>query len=307
MELRRLKTLIAISETGTFAGAAKSVHVTQAAVSQQMKSLEQDLKTTLFDRTKRPPQLNSLGLALTAKARTVVHAYDAMLESLDDGDRLQGQLMLGAVPTTMTGLVPQTVNALKTLYPELHIRITPGLSADLLPLVDRNNLDCAIISEPYHIPSHMLWIPFSEEPLILLAPRSSTSDDPVELIEDHPFIRFSRKAWVGNLIDQWLEKNQIRVRESMELDTLEAISSMVYHELGVSIVPNRSVPSPNPLPVKRLPLGLKAQSRILGLAMRRDNANTRFIRPLCSALVEIVRAAGQAREIPMDTDQFSDG
>ena len=44
MALRRLKTLIAISESGTFAGAAKSVHITQAAVSQQMKSLEQELR-----------------------------------------------------------------------------------------------------------------------------------------------------------------------------------------------------------------------------------------------------------------------
>ncbi len=307
MALRRLKTLIAISESGTFAGAAKSVHITQAAVSQQMKSLEQELQTTLFDRTKRPPQLNSLGLELTAKARAVVHAYDAMLDSLNDGDTLQGQLMLGAVPTTMTGLVPRTVNALKSLYPELHIRITPGLSADLLPLVDRNYLDCAILSEPYHIPKHMLWIPFSEEPLILLAPLSSTSDDPVELINDHPFIRFSRKAWVGNLIDQWLEKNQIRVNESMELDTLEAISSMVYYNLGVSIVPYRSVPSSNRLPVKRLPLGTNAPTRILGLATRQDNANNRFVKPLCTALVEIVREAGQATEIPIDTAQFPDG
>ncbi|MGI9388035.1 MAG: LysR substrate-binding domain-containing protein, partial [Methyloligellaceae bacterium] len=284
MSIRRLKTLIAIAEKGSFAGASEVVHVSQAAVSQQMKSLEEELQVVLFDRSKRPPELNQQGLALTAKAREVVHSYDAMLQSLFGDGALRGQLMLGAVPTTLSGLVPRTVSALKMIYPDLGIRIIPGLSAELMPQVDRSYLDAAIISEPRYIPNHMNWQPFAAEPLVLLAPFRAPSDDPLELLATYPYIRFTRRAWVGSLIDQWLEANQIGVNEAMELDTLESVSANVFHNLGVSIVPFRSVPSPHPLPVKRIPLRPTAKSRILGVISRQDCVSYRMIEVLVKEL-----------------------
>lgn len=295
MAVRRLRTLIAIAEKGSFARAADVVHVSQAAVSQQMKSLEDELRVTLFDRTKRPPELNPLGLALTVEARAVVHAYDSMLRSISDESSVRGQLMLGAVPTLLTGLVPKTVSLLKAAYPELHIRVVPGLSADLVPLVDRNYLDAAIITSPAYVPNHMRWSPFCEERLVVLAPLEAVSKDPLELLSSFPYIRFSRRAWVGNLIDQWLEANKIRVEESMELESLEAISSMVLHNLGVSIAPRRCVPSPQPLSIQRIPLAPNAPSRVLGVMTRGDNANARLVEPLMDALVHTVAAAGQAK------------
>lgn len=295
MSIRRLKTLIAIAKTGTFAEASEIVHVSQAAVSQQMKSLEEDLQVTLFDRSRRPPVLNQIGLALISKARDVVYAYDTMLHTIVGEGALQGQLMIGAVPTAVTGLVPRTVTALRADYPELHIRISPGPSSSLMPQVDRQHLDAAILTEPNHVPNHMIWYPFAEEPLVLLAPLSATSDDPMALLATYPYIRFSRQAWVGGLIDHWLEKHDVQVEESMELDTLEAISTMVFHNLGVSIVPDRCVPSPHPLPLKRVPLRPPAAPRILGLLSRKDNIKFRLIEALGDTLTQIVLSAGKAR------------
>ena len=81
MSIRRLRTLVAVAEQGTFAAAAESVFVSQAAVSMQMKALEQALGVTLFDRRRRPPALNPVGLALVPRAREVIRAYDAMLRA----------------------------------------------------------------------------------------------------------------------------------------------------------------------------------------------------------------------------------
>ena len=294
MSIRRLRTLVAVAEKGTFAGAAQSVFVSQAAVSMQMKSLEQELGAPLFDRKKRPPVLNPLGLVLVPRAREILHAYDEMLCLVSDTRGLAGELTIGAVPTTMTGLVPKAISGLRAAYPMLHIKVVPDLSAGLLPQVDRGHLDAAIVSEPQYPISQLEWTPFAAESLIVLAAMDTLEEDPEALLKESPFIRFNRQAWVGRLIDDWLQKKRIHVREVMELDTLEAISTMVYHGLGVSIVPRRCVPSPSPLPLKRIPLAAPDHARILGVIMRPDCPNRRLVTIFTEALVHQVREAGQA-------------
>jgi len=277
MSIRRLRTLIAVQETGSFAKAADTVCVSHAAVSQQMKSLEADYQVTLFDRTRRSPELNHVGQALVAKARLLVNDYDQMTLGLSGDNPLAGEVSIGALPTTMTGLVPAAMTALKSSYDQVHVRIVPGLSADLLTQVDRRALDAAIISEPTYLAGHLSWQKIAIEPMIVIAPQETVSTDPIELLETLPFIRFTRQAWVGLLIDEWLLKNKIQVNESMELDTLEAISSMVFHGLGVSIVPKRCVPSPHPLPLKRILLKSNPLMRTLGLLSRNDSPQFKLI------------------------------
>jgi DNA-binding transcriptional LysR family regulator len=298
VSIRRLRTLVSVAQEGTFAGAAQSVFVSQAAVSMQMKALEEELGAPLFHRKKRPPVLNTLGLALLPRAREIVHAYDEMLRSVSDTRGLAGELTIGAVPTTMTGLVPKAISGLRAAYPMLHIRVVPDLSAELLPQVDRGHLDAAIISEPHYAVSQLEWTPFAAEPLIVLAAMDTQEDDAEALLRDRPFIRFNRQAWVGRLIDEWLQSKRIHVREVMELDTLEAISAMVYHGLGVSIVPRRCVPSPAPLPLKRIPLEAPDHSRVLGVIMRTDCPNRRLVQVFTEALVEQVRRAATAIPLP---------
>lgn len=294
MSIRRLRTLVAVAEQGTFAAAAEAVFVSQAAVSMQMKSLEHDLGAALFDRKRRPPALNPLGLALVPRAREIVRAYDAMRQSVTDPHGLSGDLTIGAVPTTMTGLVPKAIGALRATYPMLHIRVVPDLSAGLVPQVDRGHLDAAVVSRPPYPLSQLDWTPIAAEPLIVLAAPGTRADDPRALLERSPFIRFNRQAWVGRLIEDWLQKNRIHVREVMELDTLEAISAMVFHCLGVSIVPRRCVPSPAPLPLLRIALDAPQHARVLGLVVRPDCPSRRQVEALAGALVSQVREAGVA-------------
>lgn len=298
MSVRRLRTLISVSERGTFVGAAEANFITQAAVSMQMKSLEDELGVALFDRSKRPPELNAAGLALIPKAKEIVRDYDALKATGADELGLSEEFTIGAVPTTLAGLVPKAVSALMADFPGLHVRVVPGLSYDLLPQIERGHLDVAIMSEPaIRQIGRLSWKAFAEEPLILLAPLKSPSADPEQLLESSPFIRFNRKALVGRLIDDWLQERRLRVHEIMELDTLESIATMVHHNLGVSIVPKRCVPTPNPLPLKRLPLGPSAQPRILGLLARRDSPKTRLIELLYEELLGLVERAGEVKTL----------
>lgn len=284
MSIRRLKTLVAVAESGTFAAAADVICISHAAVSQQMKALESELQVALFDRSGRTPLLNPTGLALVSRARDVIRAYEQMVASVGDANGLAGELAIGAIPTCMTSLVPQAVRAVKDQYPGLHIRVVPGLSAELLPQLDRGVLDAAILSEPVEALHHIAWEPFAREPLVLLTAESETATDPRRLLQTRPYIRFNRRAWVGRLIDQWLQQEKIVVRESMELDTLESIASMVYHQLGVSIVPRPCVPPRVGWPLQQLSLGPTARDRVLGVAYRQDCARINLVQVLQAEL-----------------------
>jgi len=129
------------------------------------------------------------------------------------------------------------------------------------------------------------------EPLQLLASLETESDDPVHLLKTNPFIRFTRDAVVGDLIETWLQDQKIDVRDSMELEGLEAISTMVLCNLGVSIAPRRSFQSANPLPLKRLVLP-NGPARHLGLTSRADTTKSRVIEEIHSKFLEAVAIGG---------------
>lgn len=286
MSIRMLRTLIAVDEHKTFSAAAEAVHVTHAAVSQQMRALEDEWQITLFDRAKRTPALTPMGCAIVAKAREVVRAYDNIVPSVISADALQGDVSLGAVPTTLTGLVPVAISQLKNAFPELHVQVHPGLTTPLMSQIERGTLDVALVSRPPVIPPGFEYRQIADEKLQLLAAKGTICDDPLALLASRPFIRFNRDAVVGQMIEGWLQGKGIRVQESMELDGLEAISSMVYANLGVSIVPSSCVPPHNPIPVERFPLGPDAPVRQLGLLYRRDSLRLRVLEEIEKVLLD---------------------
>lgn len=278
MSIRTLKTLIAVADHGSFSAAAKEVFITHAAVSQQIRALEEEWRVALFDRSHRTPVLTPAGRALVSKAREVVAAYEDIVPSVLGNQGIEGVLTLGAVPTSLTGLVPLAVSKLKRDYPALHVTVVPGSTTALIQQVERGSLDLAIVSKPQFIPRNLVWYDLVEEPFELLASLEAKGEDPIQLLKNSPFIRFSRQAVVGGLIETWLQENRIVVQESMELESLEAISSMVYCNLGVSIAPRTSVTTSNALPLKHLQLGGgKGFSRMLGCISRADSVRIRAI------------------------------
>lgn len=289
MSIRNLKTLIAVADHGTFTAAADAVCVTHAAVSQQMKALEAEWQVRIFDRSRRSPQFTPLGHALVARAREVVAAYEGMVPSVLGDGGFRGELTVGAVPTTLTGLVPFAVAMVKEEHPGLHVRVVPGLSTAIASQVERGALDAAITTRLPMTPKGHDWRSIAEEPMQLIASADTGSDDVAELLRSKPYIRFSRQAVVGSMIEGWLQRHGFVVAESMELENLEAISSMVYADLGVSIVPRQCVLAPNPLPLKRIPLEPADCVRELGLLTRSDNVKLRVLGVLLEKLCEVVR------------------
>ncbi|EPX81104.1 Transcriptional regulator, LysR family [Litoreibacter arenae DSM 19593] len=295
MSIRMLRTLIAVEEHGTFSAAGEAVFVTHAAVSQQMKALEADWGVTLFDRSKRTPELTPVGRAVVTKAREIVAAYDNLLPSVMGDDGLRGTLQLGGVPTALTSLIPFAITSIKARFPELHVSVTPNQTKELLIDLERGVLDAAVITKPHVVPRNMRWVPIATEPMELLTSVNVISDDPFEILAMQPYIRFTRKALLSDFIDNWLQEKNITVKDTMELENLEIISSMVHADLGVSIVPRRCVLPPNPLPLRHIPLGEGAPVRELGLM---SLANTVKLRVLQEVETELLHAVEVGRFDP---------
>ena len=294
MTIRLLRTLIAIADVKTFSAAAGVVHVTHAAVSQQMQTLEADLGVALFDRSTRTPELTPIAHQIVAKARRLVADYDNLVPSVLADGGLSGVVKLGANRTTLTGMTMQAMAALKAEHPQTGLHISPGMTSTLLADVERGNLDAAIITKPHLMPAGVLFRQLTEERMHLITALEEPGDDPEELLRNRPYIRFNRNAVVGTLIDNWLSAKGIRVSETMELDSPEAISCMVHANLGVSIVPDLSVKPPDQVAVRHLGLGPDAPTRILGLAYHEGQVKMQAVDAIFAALAGVVeRSADQ--------------
>lgn len=305
MSIRQLRTLLAIADHGTFGAAAEVMHLTQSAVSMQVRALEDELRGEIFDRSKRPPILNAYGRRLVERAREVVFLYDQMVGAASDAGDLSGTLSLGAVPTTFTGLVPKALAAVRLTHPNLQINVVTELSAPLVDLLHRGDIDAAVLTRPPMELKGLTWQTIAHEPLVVIAPSDARELSAYEILTTYPYIRFNRRAWVGRTIETALKENGIEVRVSMELDTLEAVSIMVYHGLGASIVPSPCVNHPAPLPLCTVPFGGTAHMRTLVFAERLVNPRAHLTSVLYGELLRLGMNGGNDEPQPRGSGPMS--
>jgi len=274
MSIRNLRTFIAIASEGSFAAAAAKLGLTQSAVSLQMKALEEEFRTELFDRTLRRPTINASGRELLVRATEVVRLYELLNEAVSEPNDLAGSFTFGAVNTIMAGVLPGALRRLQNAHPRLQTRVVSGLSAELVHLVDRGEIDAALVSDPpAGLDPDLVWNALYDEPLVVIAPIGCEAKTDVQLLKELPFIRFSRSAWAGRLIHKSLTRRHIKVNQCMETDSLEAIALMVSRGLGVSVVPLRPIADPFPAPLCVVPFGENAVLRTIGMVSRVGSAH----------------------------------
>ena len=295
MNLDALRTLVAIAEYGSFAAAARALDLSQSAVSTQIKSLEAEFKAELFDRSKRPPALNEAGQSVVAKARDLIASYEAIQTELTSGDAVEGRLRLGAVGSTLTGLMPAVLTVIRSRYPNLHVEIVSGFSGDLLRQVSSRSLDAAVISDYDSSLRDIRWRPFLRERLVIIAPPDARESSPKRLAQKYPFIRYSPNAPVGRVIDAAIRQSQFEVHETMRLDWIEAIEAMVHHGHGISIVPERRFERDALFALKRINFGATPYHRTLGIIEPASSRKGKLTEVLFNELMALVRKPTMAR------------
>lgn len=265
-----LKTFVAVAREGTFAAAGQRIGLTQAAVSAQMKRLEEELGFTLFDRTGRSARLNRRGQQTLTQAQALIQLYG----QLGSRQRAKGQAVfvsLGAIATVQQAVLPQALVKFHRQWPGSRTRVVPGVSTTLLNAVDAGELDAAlIIRPPFALHSDLRWTPLAREPFRLLVPRGAPAGDWRELLTGQPFIRYDRSSFGGRQVDRFLRANGLAVREVCELDEQEAIVRLVAAGLGAALLPQTTDRRRWPAGVRALDLGAHTFHRDIGLVHRAD-------------------------------------
>lgn len=235
--IRELKTFVCVARRGTFAAAGREVGLTQSAVSAQIKNLEDTLGVALFDRTGRAANLNAAGQRAVALAEEILQLFGRM-GSPDSANDFRGALRIGAISTAQTGILPQALVLLRSKAPFIEASLVPGVSLNLLSQVDAGELDLAImIKPPFSLPKELHAEVIAKEPFVLITPSGMQGDDPRQILSDHPFIRYDQRSFGGRRVTQFLRERKLEVRQTLELDELDAIVKMVRAGLGVSLVP----------------------------------------------------------------------
>lgn len=293
MDVKTLYTLVAIADRGSFAEAGNAVGVSVSAVSMQMRALEEELGTTIFDRSRRPPILTASGVALTQRARELLAHWESMSATLKR-DTAGGVLKLGTVHTCVSGVLPLALKRVQQQGHRIEFHVTTGLTHELEKAVYHRHLDVAVVTEPETVRPELAFKPFLDEPLVVIAPRSSEGETDKAVLQNLPYVRFNRSARVGQLIDREIARRRLQVRSVMEIDNLEGVIAMVANGLGCSIVPAREVRNDFPRSIRTLPFGNPPLSRKLGLLVPRDTARGHLAELLLDALkvVSTTRSKG---------------
>lgn len=288
MDVKSLYTLIAIADRGSFAQAAKSLGISLPAVSMQMRALEEELDTKIFDRSRRPPVLTEEGLYLTSRARELIEHWESLSDSLKR-EATGAILKLGSVHTAVSGILPIALRLLQEQGHGVEIRLTTGLTHELEMAVSRGELDAAVVSEPEVERSELKFYPVIDEPLVVLAHASVQGDSDEQVLIANPYVRFNRLANVARMIQQEFDRRKIIVNSIMEIDSLEGVIAMVANGLGVSVVPDRGVLQLPTNMIRKIPFGNPPIKRCLGLLIVRGNPRKQFSHLLLKALINAAR------------------
>jgi DNA-binding transcriptional LysR family regulator len=237
MLIRSMRAFLALHRYGTVVAAAEQVHLSQAAVSVQMKSLERELGVALFVRTKRSIKLTPAGHRLVPLAERMVATYEEM-RALDGPHTVAGVLSLGVITSALSGVLPGLLRRITLENPQLEVKIIAGISNDLVEQVDAGVLDAAIVTQPPETFSTRLMARhLYAEPFVVIAHSSMRHMDVPAILAAAPYVRFDRRTWAGMQIEQYVQEQGLQVRPGVELNSLDAITVMVSEGLGVSIVP----------------------------------------------------------------------
>ncbi|SDE13303.1 hydrogen peroxide-inducible genes activator [Limimaricola pyoseonensis] len=295
LSLKQLRYFVALAEAGSFGRAAESVHVTQPALSQQIKEMEAELGVRLVERLPRGARLTRTGQEVLERARRVLAELDDLERAARLSRGLSGRLRLGVIPTVAPYLLPLALTRLRARDLTLDIRVREARTETLLVALEQGRLDAVVVALP--VPgAGFAAEPLFEDRFVLAGSaarlsrwaESAESLRPTALAPDQLLLLDEGHC----LADQALEVCGLRGRGQVDLgaSSLATLTGLVAEGFGLTLLPEialRAETAAAPT-LSLLRFAGPEPSRRLALVRRKASADDGWV----AALASILRDAG---------------
>jgi LysR family hydrogen peroxide-inducible transcriptional activator len=290
MNLKDLKYLVALADTGHFGRAAQRTFVSQPTLSAQLKKLEEYLGVKLVERHPKNVQLTEVGKEIVARARRMLSEGDEIVAlARNNTDPLSGKLKVALIPTIGPYLLPRVMQKLRKALPQLGLMLYEHQTEELLKRLREGEIDLGILALPVDqdgLESRRLY---REEFTVALPSDSALAQKPtikaadlkgqtLLLLEDGHCLR-----------DQALEvcsRVDVREAEDFRATSLETLRHMVVAGLGVTLMPELAVESPfgsqRGLVIRQF--AKPAPARTVGAVWRKSTTRGAAIEAVCDTI-----------------------
>ncbi|UYV39254.1 LysR substrate-binding domain-containing protein [Rhodobacteraceae bacterium D3-12] len=247
--LRQLSYFVALTETRHFGRAAEQCHVTQPALSTQIREMEERLGSTLFDRQGRGLALTPAGQAVLRSAQVILNEVEMMQETVRWQGGLRGQLRLGVIPTVAPYLLPVALPLLRAADLSLDLRVREAQTGTLLEDLADGRLDAAVMALPSGVDG-LIEAPLFEDRFLLAGSRAQLASLNARATPVHPATLDPGRLLLLDeghcLADQALEVCGLKrasTRVDLGASSLGTLAGLVAEGFGLTFLPELALTS----------------------------------------------------------------
>lgn len=245
MEIRQISTFIRVVQMQSFSGAAESLGYSQSAVTVQIRLLEQELNTRLFDRMGRRISLTAQGKQFLTYAYNIMYEVNKAKLSLSDEEELKNPLHIGTIESLCFSKLPPILKYFRENHPKAALRITTASPEELIEMMEHNRLDLIyILDEPRYNNNWYKAMEIREEVVFVASPSfplSGKKDLKLTDLLAEPFFLTEKNANYRRALDRHLASKGMVLSPALEISNTEFIIKMLERDKGVSFLPHFAV------------------------------------------------------------------
>ncbi|MDH3218374.1 MAG: LysR family transcriptional regulator [Gammaproteobacteria bacterium] len=248
MSDRRLKVFHTVARLLSFTKAAEALHMTQPAVTFQVRQLEEYFNTRLFDRTHNKVNLTPAGEKVSEFAERIFDLYAEMENSVRDlTGEISGALTIGASTTIAEYMLPALLGEFKNRYPDINLRLKVSNSEGIVSMVEHNVIDLGVVESSVSNKNLIVEVCHDDQLVVVAAPdhelvKRGGKVRAAEILK-YPFVSREEGSGTRDVVMQYLVDQQVNPNEMnlcLELGSPEAIKGAVEAGMGITII-SRSI------------------------------------------------------------------
>jgi len=240
---RRLQVFNTVARLLSFTKAADSLHMTQPAVTFQVRQLEEYFNTRLFDRTHNRISLTEVGEKVYTYSEQILGLYREMDNDIRTlTGEIIGVLVIGASTTVAEYMLPRLLGEFQVLFPKVKLRLRVSNSLGVVHMVENNDIDIGLVESPVGNKSLSVEACWQDNLVVIVAPDHALAGQEsvhVSELKNYPFVSREEGSGTRCVLSDYLDENDMSMTDldlTMEFGSPEAIKNAVEVGLGISIV-----------------------------------------------------------------------